>query len=114
MRLHGDYELDLSFQRGCGQNIESIEVILCTYTFSLGYRLKVAPGELGVKVKVILEAPAYLRHPADACLRRYFGEENVWSVPGLSDTAQCGFCLLGSLNSIVAVVATFFASPFSM
>src|SRR6266436_8179095 len=38
MRLHGDYDLDLSFQRGCGQNIESNAVICCLHLFSLGYK----------------------------------------------------------------------------
>ena len=36
--LGGDYQLDLSFQRGCGQNIETIEVICRPYLFSLGYK----------------------------------------------------------------------------
>jgi|SRR5712692_125033 len=47
MRLHGDYELDLSFQRGCGQNIESNGVICCLHLFSLGYKPTVGRKGLG-------------------------------------------------------------------
>jgi hypothetical protein len=47
MRLHGDYELDLSFQRGCGQNIESNTVICCLHLFSLGYKSTVGLNEVG-------------------------------------------------------------------
>src|SRR6266446_4529451 len=55
MRLRGDCDVDLSFQRGCGQNIESNRVISCAYTFSLGYKSTVGPQGLGVKEKLILE-----------------------------------------------------------
>src|SRR5713226_7252611 len=51
MRLRGDYELDLSFQRGCGQNIETTGVICCLHLFSLGYRSRLVTTGWGVKGK---------------------------------------------------------------
>src|SRR6266849_3188737 len=52
MGLHGDYDLDLSFQRGCGQNIERTRVIYCLHLFSLGYKFTVGLSGWGVKENV--------------------------------------------------------------
>jgi len=53
--------LDLSFQRRCGQNIESNRVIHCLPLFSLGYKSTVVTMEWGVKEKVT-DGCAYSRN----------------------------------------------------
>src|SRR6266446_471195 len=50
-------DVDLSFQRGCGQNIESNGVIYCLHLFSLGYKFTLGPTGWGVKGKVAASWP---------------------------------------------------------
>src|SRR5712692_7539018 len=90
MRLRGDYELDLSFQRGCGQNIESNGVIYCLHLFSLGYKPKLGLTGSGVKEKVASANVAVYVHMMYTGTKRQWDEDRHGKSKDEKDENEAG------------------------